>query len=328
MFSFKKEVIDIVKNEFLHKQVLVIGDLMLDRHIWGKVNRISPEAPVPVVEVINQTETAGGAGNVASNLSSMGIKVSVCGCVGDDTSSAILKDIFKAQGMNTDGILNCRKSTITKTRIIGGHQQMLRLDRDDSSNLSIEAQNSLIEAIKFQLDKKPSSVILSDYAKGTLNLDICRFVIEECKRLEIPVLADPKGLDFTKYTKATAITPNRSELAVIARVSQDDLDSLIEAGKQQLEELHLDFILLTLGEHGMALIKNDGVKQYPTVAKDVFDVTGAGDTVIATLGAGLACGLELEDAVKLANIAAGVIVGKTGTVAITNKELLQEISKA
>lgn len=328
MFSFKKEVIDIVKNEFLHKQVLVIGDLMLDRHIWGKVNRISPEAPVPVVEVINQTETAGGAGNVASNLSSLGIDVSVCGCVGNDPNSEVLKGIFKAQGMNTEGILNCRKATITKTRIIGGHQQMLRLDRDDSTILSIEAQNSLIEAIKFQLEKKPSSVILSDYAKGTLNHNICSYVINECRNMKIPILADPKGLDFTKYTNASAITPNRSELAVIARVSEDDLDSLIDAGRQMLAELNLDFILLTLGEHGMALIKNDGVEQYPTVAKDVFDVTGAGDTVIATLGAGLACGLELEDAVKLANIAAGVIVGKTGTVAITSKELLHEISGA
>jgi len=322
MFHDLANVLDCLERSFHRRRIVVVGDLMLDRHVWGKVSRISPEAPVPVVRVTRRSETAGGAGNVALNAAELGLEVAACGFVGDDPEGEKLRQILSASGVETRGIVRGGNPTVTKTRIIGGHQQMLRLDEEDVSDATPEASGRLLEAIDRELAGGASAVILSDYAKGGLTEDICRKAIARAREMEVPVFADPKGPSYAKYAGATAITPNRAELSAVTRVSSADDEAVMSAGERIRKELGLEFVLVTLGEHGLALIADGSVEQIPAVAREVFDVSGAGDTVIATLAAGVAAGLELGDAVRLANIAAGVVVGKAGTATVSRKDLL------
>ena len=326
MFNDLATVLDCLEHGFYKRKVLVIGDLMLDRHVWGKVSRISPEAPVPVVRVSSQSETAGGAGNVALNAVELGLKVAACGFVGDDPEGERLCRVLEESGVETRGIARAAMRTITKTRIIGGHQQMLRLDEEDAAEAEPEACERLLEAIRRELADGISGVVLSDYAKGALTDDVCRATIAWSQERGIPVFADPKGPSYAKYAGATAITPNRAELSAVGGVASGDLDAVMSAGGSLRTELGLDFVLVTLGEHGLALVQADSAQHMPAVARDVFDVTGAGDTVIATLAAGFVAGLRLEDAVRLANMAAGVVVGKAGTATVKRKELLDAIA--
>lgn len=319
-------LLDTVKNFNQSPQhVLVIGDVMLDRYLIGEVNRISPEAPVPVVLLQSQQDRAGGASNVAANLALLGVKTHMTGIVGHDGEAAILIELMNEAGIETAGMVRTtHRPTVAKTRILSGHQQMMRLDQESNAPLNTSESSLLLESIKTQLSLKPALVILSDYAKGVLSQEICEFVIKQCQAMQIPVLVDPKGHDYSKYAGATALTPNKKETAEACMTSTRD-PALIDKAAALKQQLGLQFLVVTRGEEGISLI-DDHAHLLPATAKQVFDVSGAGDTVIATLAAGLINGLPPLEALQLANIAAGVVVGKVGTVPIQQDELIAAIS--
>jgi D-beta-D-heptose 7-phosphate kinase / D-beta-D-heptose 1-phosphate adenosyltransferase len=306
---------------------LVIGDVMLDRYLIGEVNRISPEAPVPIVLVKSQNERAGGAANVAANLALLGIQTHILGCLGNDNEGKTLHSCLNAMGVHTQDMVNSvDRPTIAKTRVLGGHQQMLRLDQEDSSPFNAQESAEMAKAWQTQLAKKPAIVILSDYAKGLLSEPFCQQIITDCKHAGIPVLVDPKGKDYSKYKGATALTPNKKETAEACDTSQQD-PQLINKAIQLKTALALDFLAVTRGDEGITLLDDD--KHHLTAtAQQVFDVSGAGDTVIATLAAGMMHGLNPLNSLSLANTAAGVVVGKVGTVPITKQELMEALNHA
>jgi len=307
-------------------KALVIGDVMLDRYLIGDVGRISPEAPVPVVLLNEQNERAGGAANVAANLALLGIKTHIIGCVGNDAEGDSLKKSISTIDVDISGIISSQyRPTIAKTRILGGHQQMLRLDQESKAAFNPAENTLLMSAIDAALALQPNIVILSDYAKGLLSEAVCQHIINACHRQKIPVLVDPKGRDYTKYKGATALTPNKKETAEACETHIEDA-TLINKATVLKNSLNLDFLAVTRGEEGITLIDND-TQQIAATAQKVFDVSGAGDTVIATLAAGLAYGLSPLESLQLANIAAGIVVGKVGTIPITRAELIETLSR-
>jgi D-beta-D-heptose 7-phosphate kinase/D-beta-D-heptose 1-phosphate adenosyltransferase len=321
-------LIDIVRESFGHtgQWVLVVGDLMLDRYLVGEVERISPEAPVPVVLIKQQNERVGGAANVAANLAQLGIDTHIAGCVGKDSEGTSLLTMMNEMGIDTTGVLQSdHRPTTAKTRILGGHQQMMRLDQESRETLNETELQQLQTLVEQQLADKPALVILSDYAKGVLSNSLCSKVISQCRRLGIPVLVDPKGQDYSKYKGATALTPNKRETAEACRVDPKNTTAILQAAAILRKSLDLEFFAVTRGEEGISLIDQHNMLHIPATAKQVFDVSGAGDTVIATLAAGLVHGLSHHEAFQLANIAAGVVVGKVGTAPITREELLHEL---
>ena len=322
----QQNLLDTVKHFGNHHQhALVIGDVMLDRYLMGEVSRISPEAPVPVVLLKSQHDRAGGAANVAANLSLLGIKTHIIGCVGNDGEAAILLDLMAHVNINTTNIIHSdQRPTIAKTRILGGHQQMMRVDQESNTVFTANENAQLLDAINQQLALKPAVVILSDYAKGLLSTDMCQQVISTCSAKGIPVLVDPKGHDYSKYKNATALTPNKKETAEACFTSTNAPD-LIDKATTLKSSLNLQFLVVTRGEEGISLI-DDHAHLLPATAKQVFDVSGAGDTVIATLAAGLMYALSPLEALQLANIAAGVVVGKVGTVPINRDDLIEALT--
>ena len=305
---------------------LVIGDLMLDRYLWGKVERVSPEAPVPVVLIEKENARPGGAANVAANLVGLGLSCRLLGCVGEDDAGSQLTAAIAQSGVLTDGIVKLpHRPTVTKTRIIGGHQQMLRLDRESDRAFDAQERQALEAALRAVLGQKPAIVVLSDYAKGVLHPELCQLVIGLCRDASIPVLADPKGRDYSKYAGATALTPNRRETADACGES-GAIEALLDAAEALCQRLKLDFLAVTRSEEGISLLEDGHRLHIPAMAKQVFDVSGAGDTVIATLAAGMVAGLSHHDALHLANLAAGIVVGQVGTVAINREQLLAEIA--
>lgn len=305
---------------------MVIGDLMLDRYLVGEVERISPEAPVPVVLVKQQNERAGGAANVAANLAHLGIKTVMAGVIGNDAEGRSLLLMLRQLNIGSDAIVNSgERPTVTKTRILGGHQQMMRLDQESRQAFTENETGELIDRITRALEQKPAIVILSDYAKGVLSEQLCRAVIGQANKLGIPILVDPKGRDYSKYQGATALTPNKKETAEACGVAVSDNEKLLEAAAELRDRLGLQFLAVTRGEEGISLLEKDETIHIPAAAKQVFDVSGAGDTVIATLAAGLVHGLSHRQAFELANLAAGIVVGKVGTVPVTREELLAEL---
>ena len=324
----QERLIETVRDRFgdTGQWVLVVGDLMLDRYFIGEVERISPEAPVPVILVKQQNERAGGAANVAANLAQLGVPTRLAGCVGNDIDGQALLRLVNGMGIATDGVLlSSHRPTTTKTRMMGGHQQMLRLDQENRAPFNAEEAAQLEALVMQQLAARPALIILSDYAKGVLAASLCSAFINEARKLNIPVLVDPKGHDYSKYRGATALTPNKRETAEACRVDANDNDALMQAAAELRKSLNLDFFAVTRGEEGISVIGDDTVLHIPATAKQVFDVSGAGDTVIATLAAGLIGGLDAPEAFHLANIAAGVVVGKVGTVPIAQEELLQAL---
>lgn len=318
--------IDVVRSGFAPARILVTGDLMLDRYFWGEVARISPEAPVPVVRLTSQSERCGGAANVAANLAGLGAPVDVAGFVGHDREGANLIALLESMGAGVRGVVRLEShATVTKTRIIGGHQQMLRLDAEDREPVSKEDTERLRQAILDELRTRSAAVILSDYAKGTLSEELINEVIAQGRREGIPIFVDPKSRDFSKYAGATALTPNRAELAAACGLASDSPDDLLAAGEGLRQRLGIDFIALTRGEEGISLLEPGRISHNPAVAKRVFDVSGAGDTVIAVLAAGIAAGLERLEAIHLANLAAGIVVGKVGTAPIEQGELIEAL---
>ncbi|HZV98198.1 MAG TPA: bifunctional D-glycero-beta-D-manno-heptose-7-phosphate kinase/D-glycero-beta-D-manno-heptose 1-phosphate adenylyltransferase HldE [Methylophilaceae bacterium] len=325
----QQRLLDTVRHSFGHsdKWALVIGDLMLDRYLIGEVERISPEAPVPIVLLHDQHERAGGAANVAANLAKLGIPTRIAGCIGDDNEGRLLLAIIDDIGIATDAVVKSEhRPTVTKTRILGGHQQqMMRLDQESRKAFSDAENQQLQEQLSAQLAERPAVVILSDYAKGVLSTAVCQNIIQQARQLGIPVLADPKGRDYSKYQGATALTPNKRETAEACGASTHDNPTLLSAAAKLRDMLSLDFLAVTRGEEGISLIDSGETLHIPATAKQVFDVSGAGDTVIATLAAGLIHGLNHQEALQLANIAAGIVVGKVGTVPVTREELLHEL---
>jgi D-beta-D-heptose 7-phosphate kinase / D-beta-D-heptose 1-phosphate adenosyltransferase len=326
MFQQPDKVALGVHGGFGARRVLVVGDLMLDRYQWGDVRRISPEAPVPVLRLERETEVAGGAANVARNLVGLGLRVCIAGITGQDPHRERLLALLNGQGVETDAVLaDPARPTTTKTRLVGDHQQMLRIDAERVAPVDGELAERLLAAVEARL-ARVDAVLLSDYAKGVLIGDLCARIIGAARACGLPVLVDPKGSDFERYRGATAITPNRAELALAAGVADGDLDALLLAAEHMRERLGLEQLLLTLGELGVALVDASGLYRIPAIAREVFDVSGAGDTVIATVAAGRAAGLDPIDTAHLANLAAGVVVGKVGTAAIAADELAAAIA--
>jgi len=326
MFHDLQKILDTVECGFKTRRVLVVGDLMLDRYLWGAVERVSPEAPVPVVRLDHKTHVAGGAANVAANLRALGCEVSIAGLVGADEDGRQLLDLLQTSGIETAAILSTPdRPTICKTRILGGRQQMLRVDIEKSGELSPELQERLLSGIEAQV-AGCSAIVLSDYGKGLLRESVCQAIIRRGHELSIPTFVDPKGLHYEKYSGCDVISPNRLELAAATSTDHGDLELLLQRGVQLRRDLKIGHLVVTLGELGITLLEPSGVHRFPALAREVFDVSGAGDTVIATLSASVASGLPLHEAIRLANLAAGIVVGKLGTVPITREELLAKLA--
>lgn len=320
-FRAPEQVLAALESGFGGGRVLVVGDLMLDRYLWGQVGRISPEAPVPVLQLSQETETAGGAANVARNLRGLGLQVSIAGVTGEDLNRQRLLQQLSGQGAEISAVLaDPTRPTTTKTRLLGNHQQMLRIDDERVAPLGAELEDRLFALIERQLSAA-AVLVLSDYAKGVLFGGLCQRLINAAREHGIPVLVDPKGRDFTRYLGASLITPNRAELAQAASIGSADLEHLAAVASRMRAELQLERLILTLGELGLLVIEPGAQTRIPAVAREVFDVSGAGDTVIATLAAALGAGLDPVDSAHLANLAAGVVVAKVGTAAVSLSEL-------
>ena len=303
-------------------RVLVVGDVMLDRYYFAEVSRISPEGPVPVALVKDCKNTLGGAANVAHNLARLGCRVSLCGLSGNDENRLILDRKFAALGIDPAGLVKTTRPTTTKVRVIGGHQQMLRLDFEETGAASRAQEKQLIEAIRQKLESGIDAVILSDYAKGVCSPVICRALILSCRNANVPLVVDPKGSQWKKYQGAFLVTPNVKELGEACRKPVANNDLSIEAlGKSIRQRFSFGALMVTRSEKGLSLLDEDRVTHIPTYAREVYDVSGAGDTVAAVMGAALAAGLKPSTAAHLANLAAGVVVAKLGTYAISAAEL-------
>ena len=305
------------RQQLAQARVLVVGDAMLDRYWYGAVDRISPEAPVPVVRVTRQEERMGGAANVAYNIVTLGACASLLSVVGDDEASHQLEALVAASGITPCLGRDPQLKTTVKLRVIGRQQQLLRLDFENTpENEVLASQSAAFEKLLPQHD----SVLFSDYGKGGL-AHIGR-MIEQARTAGKVVLVDPKGSDYSRYKNATAITPNRAELEQVIGSWRDEADLLAKV--QNLREtLQLDAVLLTRSEEGMTLFDAAGQLHVPALAREVFDVTGAGDTVIGTLAAMAAAGLSLREAVPVANRAGGIVVGKFGTATVSYQELFE-----
>ena len=318
-------ILSVIETGFASARVLVIGDVMLDRYVWGSVDRISPEAPVPVLRSLNTTRVPGGAANVAMNLVGLGAGATLAGFWGDDLEQRELGELLSAAGVDGSGMIASAHPTISKTRIMARQQQLLRMDVENPAMHSTTEQEALLQEA-LQLVSQAHAVILSDYAKGTLSPKLCQSVIEEARRRWIPLLVDPKEKSFSKYAGATTICPNLSELSLATGIDRSNLSELIEAGKRLVEETGIDFLTVTMSEKGILLLRSDSSFHSQARAREVFDVSGAGDTVIATMAVCLARGLEVESTADLANVAAGIVVGKTGTAPISRNELVAELT--
>jgi D-beta-D-heptose 7-phosphate kinase / D-beta-D-heptose 1-phosphate adenosyltransferase len=321
----QSRLLSLIESGFAALRILVIGDVMLDRSIWGEVDRISPEAPVPVLRSVRTTTAPGGAANVAMNLVGLGVKAAQAGFWGNDAEMRDLSALLTSAGVDFSGMMVSGHSTISKTRIVSRNQQLLRLDVE-SADARPAAEHQGLQERSLQLVRTADAVILSDYAKGALSPQLCRAVIALARERGIPVLVDPKDRDFSKYAGATTICPNLQELGLVTGIDRRNLAELLAAAQQLVSQLAIDYMTVTMSEKGIRVLYPDSAFHSPTRAREVFDVTGAGDTVIATLAASLASGLDTETAVNLANIAAGIVVAKTGTAPISRNELVAEFT--
>ena len=303
-------------------KLLVIGDLMVDHYLWGSCERISPEAPVQVVKVNNESSVLGGAGNVINNLSALGAQVDVISVIGGCEISDELKALLADIKVNTQYLIT-QKDRITskKSRIIAAQQQVVRYDRESTDEISPESQKEILDTFR-SIITDYDGILLSDYGKGVLTKELTASLITIANENNKKVLVDPKGLDYSKYKGAFLLTPNKKEASEATQVNIRDDVSLSQAIIQLKTECDLDVSLITLSEQGVAIYDNI-LRTHPTVAREVFDVTGAGDTVLASLGFALACEYDIDDAVKFANLAAGVVVGKIGSAAATLNEIIE-----
>lgn len=322
MFKDPVNIFETVRSGFHGRSLLVVGDLMLDRYLWGGVERVSPEAPVPVIRLDHKTHAVGGAANVAANLSALGCRVAVAGVVGMDEDGCQLLELLESLGVDISAVLlTADRPTTCKTRILGGRQQMLRFDVEQADELSPELKRRLLTRIEAQIPDS-AAVILSDYGKGLLDDSVCRALISRARALSIPTFVDPKGLHYDKYAGCNMISPNRTELSAATSTPYSDLGLLLKKGQGLRSDLGISHLMVTLGELGITLVNSNGIRRFPALSHEVFDVSGAGDTVIAVVAASVAAGLDLHDAMRLANLAAGIVISKVGTVPISRDELL------
>ena len=305
-------------------EVAVLGDVMLDHYYWGNVTRVSPEAPVPVVDLSTETYHLGGAANVAANIHALGATASLFGVVGDDPAGHQLRELAASDGLAAEGIITSDgRPTTVKTRIIGNNQQLIRLDRETRRDVEAAVIASVLSTLR---TRSPQAIVLEDYDKGFLSVPMIEAVIELANELGIPVFVDPKKLVTDAYRGCFLFKPNRKEAADMLGEPLDTEDDILRAGQRLLDLVDCQYVLITLGSRGMMLFERGGqVSSVPTVAKKVADVSGAGDTAIATLAAFAAAGATVREAAGLANIAAGVVVAEPGIVSITRETLLDAV---
>lgn len=321
----KTRLLDYLKL-FSKARILVIGDFMLDQFVWGSVNRISPEAPVPVVNVQRESYMPGGALNVANNIRTLGGTVYPCGVVGRDLEGRMLVKTIRREGIETGGVIyDASRRTTLKTRIIAHSQQVVRFDREKAEDISKEDRAAMMRFIRAAIEKT-DVIIVEDYGKGVIQPVLLEELLKLARKHKKPVVVDPKEKHFSYYKGATAITPNRKE--AYGAIEHSEKLPMKEVGKKLLSKLSLEGVLMTLGEDGMALFEKDGsVTQIPTAAREVYDVSGAGDTVISVFSMALAVGAKMKDAARISNIAAGIVVGKLGTATVTPEELERALRK-
>lgn len=313
-------------EKFKDARVLVIGDLIMDHFIWGRVRRISPEAPVPVVEVTSESIMLGGSANVFNNIHSLGGSALLTGVVGDDEDGKKLVSRLKGMGVPSGGIVvDPKRPTTIKTRVIAHNQQVVRFDRENSDRISAESSAKVLKYIK-RAAREADVVVISDYAKGLVTESLVEEIVRVCSKLGIPLAVDPKVEHFDYYRGAAIVTPNNHEASVASGIEIEDPESLHRAGEVLINRLGCPALLITRGEHGMSLFERGSDTHIPTVAKEVYDVSGAGDTVIGTLALALGAGASYKEAAVLANFAAGVVVGKLGTATLGPDELSSAVS--
>lgn len=314
-------------SRFANQHIVVLGDLMLDQFIWGEVRRISPEAPVPVVEVKRESWHLGGAGNVVSNLLALGAKATPIGLIGDDLAGKHLREEFAASRADISRlVVDPVRPTTLKTRIVAHNQQMLRADREDRTPISTAIEEQLLAAFNQTL-ANAAAVIISDYDKGLLTPRLLQTAIQATQAQAKPLCLDPKIRNFAHYRGVDVITPNQGEAERAANIEIIDEASLRAAATRIREMLACRNVLITRGEHGMSLLdEHDTLTNIQTAAREVYDVTGAGDTVIATLTLALTAGARLHEAAIIANHAAGIVVGKVGTATLSQIELLASLA--
>lgn len=311
-----------------HIRILVVGDLIFDQTITGSVGRISPEAPIPVVKVESRCNGLGGAGNVAHNLSRLGCRVTMAGVIGTDQDAHLLRGMLEEKRIGSDLLVEVERISTKKVRVVSSRQQMLRMDFEKTDPLAPCEEIAVLGKIEGEIEKGVDAVVISDYGKGVCTAGLCRSLIALCRDREIPVIVDPKGADWGRYSGCTLITPNLKELGEAAQRAVPNEDDEIEKAARELRErFGLENILVTRSDRGMSLVSGREVFHEPAQAREVFDVSGAGDTVVAVLAAFISGGLPLEDAARTANRAAGFVVGKAGTYAIGKFELLQELKQ-
>ncbi|MFH1824309.1 MAG: D-glycero-beta-D-manno-heptose-7-phosphate kinase [Candidatus Firestonebacteria bacterium] len=318
-----KKLKNILKR-FKGKRVLVVGDIILDEYIFGKVNRISPEAPVPVVEIEHRNYLPGGAAYVATHINNLSGKVYLCGVIGDDNYGEEIYKSLQNDNISLDGLIkDFERPTIVKTRVISQHQQVVRIDYEKKIHININIVKKVLDYVK-DIIKESDAVIISDYGKGVVIPPIFKEIIKLTHKFDIPIVVDPKPTYCLMYKGVTVITPNTNEAgASLSRVISDD-KTLIKVGKELLKKLRSKAVLITRGEAGMSLFeRGKDIINIPTYAKEVYDVTGAGDTVVSVLALSLAGGANILDSANLANIAAGIVVGKIGTAKVTLDEIKQ-----
>jgi D-beta-D-heptose 7-phosphate kinase/D-beta-D-heptose 1-phosphate adenosyltransferase len=315
-----------ISTKFTGKKILIIGDLILDEFLWGEVSRISPEAPVPVVWVRSESFMPGGAANVANNIRALGGQAYLSGVIGTDERGRILKELLMTKGLDVEGVItDTERPTILKTRVIAHHQQVVRIDKEKKESLSPEPINRIVSYVK-KIIKDIDAIIIEDYGKGVITPRLLREVLKLAKTHKKIITVDPKEEHFHYYKGITSITPNHHEASGAVGIKVKDDKSLLKIGRALLKKLRSESVLVTLGENGMMLFEKSGrVTHIPTEAQDVFDVSGAGDTVIGTFTLALASRASMIDAARISNIAAGIVVGKVGIATVTQRELLNRI---
>ncbi len=323
--DLSQSIVSKLVPKFRGRKILVIGDFILDHFVWGDVERISPEAPVPVVDVREESYRLGGALNVAANLAALGAKPSAVGILGEDVFADQVRRLAESNGITLKAVTSLDRPTIRKTRILGGSQQMVRIDREVRGKPDAETIAGLMRYILDSL-KSTNAIIVSDYAKGVIQKTVLNGFVPKANHAGIPIVADPKVQNFWSFRNVTLLTPNTKEAGeALDRKLKTEAD-IESAGRAILNRLHLKALLITRGEHGMSLIEpHNRVTHIPTRAQEVFDVTGAGDTVTAVTALGLAAGLSMHLSLELANLAAGIVVGKVGTAVVTPQELIAAV---
>ncbi|MBI5124417.1 MAG: D-glycero-beta-D-manno-heptose-7-phosphate kinase [Candidatus Omnitrophica bacterium] len=315
-------------SNFKNANVLVIGDLILDEFVWGDVSRISPEAPVPVVWVKRESFMPGGASNVANNLRSLGARTYLAGVIGDDEYGAILKGELEQKGIDTSGIIiDEARPTTLKTRVVAGHQQVVRIDKERVDGLSDKLISRIINHTKNSMNKM-DAIIIEDYGKGVITPKLLKEIVPLARSRKKIISVDPKEEHLKYYQGISLITPNNHEASKAVGFQIEDNATLKKAGAALLKKFKCKIALITLGENGMAVFQKDKpMKHIPTVAQEVFDVSGAGDTVIASYTLSLTAGADPIQAAHVSNCAAGIVVGKVGIAIVTPDELMDRIKR-